>query len=98
MIDTILLYILILVNLTLNLIESHRGANNQKHLRQLSHKVSIDLNGNRCTVVTCWCDEPHTLFFYLGHSVFKGENLTPMISLKRLKSNIGLYSDSYRPI
>ena len=39
MIDTVQLYIMILVLLTLTLIQSHRSARKQKPIHQLSHKV-----------------------------------------------------------
>ena len=50
MIDTIEIYILILVSLILTLIQDHGDARKQKLLQQLSHKVEMDLNAIWCEV------------------------------------------------
>ena len=96
MIDTSVLCILILVSLTFSFIQGHRSVKKQKPLCQLSHKV---FNWFEWNLVYCWdlLVWWTSYSFYLIHLVFKGENSTPVILLKK-NFNIGLYSDIYRPV
>ena len=78
-IDAIVLFMLILVLLGLTLIQGHRSVRKQKLLRQLSH---IDLNKKWYTVVS-YVGLMNLILIYLVHLVFKGENPTDVISLKK---------------
>ena len=95
MIDTVVLYLLILVLLTLTVIRGHRSVRKQKLLHQLSHKVVSWLEWN---LIYYWDLVWQTSYSsYLVHKIFKGKNPTFMISFKK-NFNIGLYSDIYTPI
>ena len=79
-IDTIELYILIPVLLTLTLIHGHRSRRKEKLQSQLLTKISIDLDGNILLRLV------GVYSFYPFHSTFKGENPTYLISLKNKKT------------
>ena len=57
MIDSVVLYILVIVFLPLTVIQGHRCARKNLFLAIYLIKFSIDLNGIWCPVETCWCDE-----------------------------------------
>ena len=62
MIDTIVLYILVLVLLFLTLIQGHRTARKQNLCVSYLRKFVNNLNGIWYTVETCWYDEPYIHF------------------------------------
>ena len=96
MIDAIVLYVLILVLLTLTLIQGHRGARRQDLCASYLTKFSISLNGTWYIVLTCSCAEPRVHF---TSSIQYSRKRTLLMSFHfKKKLNIGLYSDSYRPI
>ena len=105
-IDTIVLYSLILVYLTLVLIQSKtftkRSARKQK-LQQYLTKFSINLNEIWCTDETCKYDEPH--YYFILSIQYSRERTLLMDFVRKTKKkkkkntfNIGLFSDIYRPI
>ena len=59
-IDTVELYILIIVYLTMNLIQGHRSARKPKTAVPVISQFLIDVDGIWCTVETCWCNKFHT--------------------------------------
>ena len=61
MIDVSVLYIMILVQLTLTLIQGHRSARKKNCANYLT-KFLINLDGILFSVETCRCYEPHTYF------------------------------------
>ena len=81
MIDTIELYILILVQLTFTLIQDHRSARKLKLQWQLSPKVFDRFGWNLiyCWDLLVWWT---SYSFYLVHSVVKGKNPTCLILWK----------------
>ena len=87
MIDTIVLYILILTKLTLILNQRHRSARKHKFGANYLIKFSMYLNGM----------EPHTRFIlFIQYS--RERTLYDYIILLEKNFNVGLYSDIYRQI
>ena len=77
LIDTIEIYKLILVLLTLIL--GHRSARKQKFLRQLSLNKAFNQFLMEFSILFRLIDVMNCILIYLVYSVFKGENLTFMI-------------------
>ena len=55
-------------------------------------KFAVDLDGCWYSVETCWCSVSFI------HAILKGDNHAYVMSSKRKKNNVGLYSDIYRLI
>ena len=91
MIDTIELYIWILVWLTLTLIQGHRSARKQKKKFCISYltKFSIDLDG-------IWSDEPHT--HLISAIQYSRERTLLMWFCWKTPTFSGLYSGIYKRI
>ena len=55
-VDTTKPYILILILVTLTLMQGHGGTRKQNFNASYLIKLSVDSNGIRCAVKTCWFD------------------------------------------